>query len=219
MKRKDKYGLSEFLKKNPFMSISPSRGTDLIIRGKVFFRANIKNGPEISDRYQLEIRITDIFPKELPEVKEIDLKIPRDGNFHVNPDGTLCLGSHLRLLSKLHNRPSLTGFTEDCLVPYLYAVTYKLWYGGKFIFNELDHGNKGVLDDYKDLFHLETSVQVIYSLKLLGKKKRLANKKLCPCGCGQRLGVCPFHNRLNKFRQIAPRAWYKSYAQRFDNIK
>jgi hypothetical protein len=87
------------------MSIKPSYGGELILKGKFRFRANVKNGLEIEDCYIIEISIPDTFPHALPKVKEIGGKIPRDGNHHVNSDQTLCLGSPLRLLKKNKCKP------------------------------------------------------------------------------------------------------------------
>ena len=145
-------------------------------------------------------------------MREICGKIPRNGKFHVNPDGTLCLGSPLRLLWKINSAPSLTGFIDTCLVPYLYAVSYKLKHGGDFVFGELDHGVQGIVEDYSVILGLKEREQIKRAIQLLGMKKRIANKKPCPCGCGKRLGICPFHKKLNEFRQKIPVAWFKAHA-------
>lgn len=144
-------------------------------------------------------------------MKELQHKIPRDGKFHVNNDDTLCLGSPLSLLKKIANSPSLSGFAETCVVPFLYAVSNKLQNGGDFAFSELAHGKKGVLDDYMEVLGLKRPEDVHKALDLLGMKRRLANKRACPCNCGKRLGSCFFHKKLNEFRRLAPRSWYKKH--------
>lgn len=211
MSKRDLYGVTQFLHDYPWMTIEPSRGADLILKGKFDFKANIEKRPEIVDSYSLWISVPSGFPQALPEVKELDRKIPRDGKHHVNPDDTLCLGSPLRLLKKVNAKPNLTGFAEDCLVPFLYAISHKLLYGGDFIFSELPHGEEGILDDYQKLFDLTNSIQVKLAIKLLGMKKRLANKHPCPCGCDKRLGKCVFHLKLNKYRTMASRTWFKKH--------
>lgn len=200
----------KFLKDYPGMSLQPSQGEDLILKGVFAFKAKPPMGFEITDSYGLEIIIPKNFPKTIPTVKEINGRIPRDGNYHINPDDTLCLGSPLRILKNIYEKPSLSGFAEGCVVPYLYAVSYKLEHGGEFYFGELDHDKKGVIDDYRVLFGLETERQVLYALHLLGMKERIANKKLCPCDCGQRLGRCTYHYKLKSYRKIAPRTWFNS---------
>lgn len=196
------------------MSIGPSRDSILIVKGVFSFSAKPREGREIIDSYQIEILMPAAFPAAIPKVFEKGVKIPRDGKHHVNPDGTLCLGSPLRLLKKISEKPNLVGFSEKCLVPYLYAVSNKLQNGGEFAFSELPHGDQGIIDDYLDMFKLKTRAQVIQTLKLLGMKRRLANKAPCPCNCGQRLGKCPFHLRLKQYRNIAPRSWFRAHVMK-----
>ena len=61
----------------------------MCLGGKFRFKASESGGNEIDDSYKLEIVVPDKFPQALPKVKETGGKIPRDGNFHVNPDGSL----------------------------------------------------------------------------------------------------------------------------------
>jgi hypothetical protein len=205
----DLFGETQFLKDQPGMSILPSKNKGLILNGVFSFFANWGNGPEIEDSYNLKILISERFPKELPKVEEIGQKIPRNLNHHVANDNFLCLGSPLRLLEKMNKNPTITGFTEYCLVPYLYAISYKLK-NGKFPFGELAHGGQGIIDDYLDIFGLKTYDQVVNTLILLGMKKQRANKEPCPCGCGKRLGICSFHNKLNDYRKMAETSWFKN---------
>lgn len=208
MSNRDLFGVAQFLKEYPGMSIQPFQGQELILKGEFAFIANPPTGPEIKDCYNLKISIPKVFPNALPMVREINEKIPRDGDYHINPDDTLCLGSPLRVLKKINENPSLSGFARGCLVPYLYAVSYKLKNGGDLYFGELAHGKQGIIDDYRDLLGLRTEEQVMEALRLIGMKKKIANKKPCPCNCGKRLGRCSFRHKLNSFRNLAPRYWF-----------
>jgi len=207
-------GLSQFLHDYPGMTTAPCSKGGICLRGMFRFRANVLGSDEINDTYRLEIVVPDKFPQALPEVKETGGRIPRNGEFHLNQDGTLCLGSPLRLLKKVHGAQDLNGFADKCLVPYLYAVSYKLIHGVDFIFGELDHGFKGIVDDYAAMLGLNRKQQVTQAIQLLGTKKRIANKRPCPCGCRKRLGACPFHHQLNEFRKMAPVSWFKTHADK-----
>jgi len=191
------------------MAVRPISGPEIVIEGEFRFVAVAKDRPEISDSYQLRITVPHQFPEHIPAVTEIGHRIPRVGNFHVNPDATLCLGSPLRLLLKLSNEPTLPGFASSCLIPYLYAISHKLNYGGSLPFSELKHGTVGALEDYMELLGLRRPEQAMRAIKLLGMKKRKANKSSCPCDCGQRVGKCPFNKRLKRFRQLASRTWFR----------
>lgn len=204
-------GLSYFLKDYPEMQVVPSRTKSLVVRGTFSFIGKTEQGPELADSFELEIIIPDRFPFFLPKVKEIAKKIPRAEGFHINPDDSLCLGSPLRLLSLIKNEPTLVGFAERCLVPYLYAISLKLKEGGKLYMGELEHGAPGIIADYLNLFNLKNKNQVIYALKLICLRKRVANKKLCPCDCGKRLGKCLFRFNVNKFRNTTTRKWLSAH--------
>lgn len=205
--------LNQFLDDYPGMSTAPHFDGGVCLRGNFRFKADVSGSEEIEDSYKLEIIVPGKFPLALPKVRETGGKIPREGNFHINQDGTLCLGSPLMLLKIIHNFSTLSGFVNKCLVPYLYAVSCKLRNGGDFVFGELDHGDQGIVDDYSHMLGLTERPQVTQAIQFLGVKKRIANKKPCPCGCGKRLGACSFHHKLNEFRKMAPVSWFKEHAQ------
>lgn len=207
-------GLREFLRDYPQMAIRPTAGGCLRLKGSFEFAAHHTKEGDIQDSFALEIIFPSGFPRKLPCVTETGGRIPRTGEYHVNStDNTLCLGSPLSLLLKLSKKPTLGGFAECCLVPYLFAISRKLKNGGPLAFGELAHGREGILNDYADLFGLKHPSQVKYAFKLLGMKKRLANKLSCPCGCRSRLGRCRFTIRLRQFRALASRNWFKTEFQ------
>ena len=192
------------------MALRPRSGKSPVLRGLFQFSATHEQGGLICDAYELEIEIPESFPEETPVVREIGHRIPRDGNFHINlREESLCLGSPLALRLHLFREPSLNSFASNCIVPYLYAVSHKLSNGGPFIFGELDHGEKGELDDYLRIFGLKTHSEALRTLHMLGLKKRIANKRPCPCGCSRRLGVCKFNSVIRPFRLVAKRSWYR----------
>ena len=210
----DYLNVNEFLEEHNEMSLIPHRGNGLLLKGKFKFKAKYKYYPEIEDNFKLEIIIPNNYPNEFPKIREIDKRIPRNGKFHINSnDDTLCLGSPIRLLGNIKKDISLIGFATNCLIPFLYSASYKMRYGGKFPIGELDHGENGILNDYCDLFDLSTHSQAKEALYLLGIKKRLANKKKCPCGCNKRLGACKFHFKLNKFRKVVPVSWFRKHLE------
>jgi len=206
-------GLAAFRETHQGMAIVPSPGDDLILRGEFSFHAQANNGPALADSYRIEIRIPKRFPATTPLVFELDGKVPRDGQFHVNPDKSLCLGSPLRLKLLLSQSSTLLGFAERCIVPFLYAVSWKQQKTRTdFFMGELDHGASGVATDYASLFGLNQS-QAIKALSLLGLRKRAANKRPCPCECGLRLGRCKKRFTLNRFRTLASRSWFRAHAK------
>ena len=191
------------------MALRPISGAEIVIEGEFRFAAVAKDRPQISDSYHLRITVPDHFPERIPTIMELGRKIPRTGSFHVNPDATLCLGSPLRLLLKLSSEPTLPGFASFCLVPYLYAISHKLKFGGQLPFSELKHGKIGELEDYMELLALRSPEQASSAIRMLGMKKQRANKQPCPCGCGRRLGECSFNKRIRGLRLLANRSWFR----------
>jgi hypothetical protein len=206
-------GLTEFLQEYPRMAVRPSNGTSLVLRGRLAFTAHSDEHGKISDEYSLSVEVARDFPESIPRVTETQRKIPRNGEYHINSDDTLCLGSPLRLLLQLSSVPTLVGFAEKCLIPHLFAISHKLRRGGPLPFGELAHGLPGILIDYMDLFKLEKPEQAFRAIQLLGLKKRRANKHACPCGCKRRLGKCQFNFRMRKFRELSERSWFRQQAQ------
>jgi hypothetical protein len=205
--------MRDFIRDYKLMAIRPRRGKAPLLKGRFDFHAHHPQLGEVEDSFDIEIDVPETFPKALPVVTETAKKIPRDQAFHVNSDDTLCLGSPLRLLLLVSENPTLTGFAEKCLVPYLFAVSLKLKTGEDLAFGELAHGAPGALDDYVSLFGLKAHDEALQVLLLLGKKKRIANKQRCPCGCRLRLGKCKFNCRLAPFRNLASRSWYREQHQ------
>jgi len=216
-----KIQLNEFMKDNPFMSIKPSNIDGLVIEGKFSFTTQYKGYPKIDTTYKLKITILNNFPFEIPEVVEIEAKIPRDGMHHVNPapENSLCLGSSIKLLELLRKEPTLNGFVKFCLVPFLYAVSLKIEHEIDFIFGELAHGVNGIINDYIQIFGVTSEDEVKNVLYMLTLNKRVANKRPCPCKCGQRLGKCSLRLKINEYRKLAPRSWYAKHKLVLDNMR
>lgn len=199
-------GLFEFLRDYPLMAVRPEAGSALILQGTFSFTATSSEGVVVTDSYALRIQVPRIFPRDLPNVVETVGRIPRRAEFHVNSaDDTLCLGSPIRFLTVISGDPSLTGFAADCLVPYLHAVSRRLKSNEPLAFGELAHGQEGALADYVGLFGLRHPDQAMQALRLLGMRRRLANKQPCPCCCGRRLGQCGFNWRVAPLRRLAGR--------------
>lgn len=185
------------------MRVLPSTGGDVCLEGQFAFHADFEGGPVIEDTYHLRIEVPPAFPDAAPHVYELGARIPRDLDHHVFPlSGRLCLGSTLRLRAIARDANGLAPFGQLAIVPYLYAASFRERTGGPFPFGELAHGRAGLLDDYAQMLGLEQPEQVAQALALGAMRKRLANKYPCPCGCGRRLGVCPYRKSLSAFRDL-----------------
>lgn len=200
----ESWGIDDFLERYSGLAIVPSSSSGLVLQGELVFDVIADDG-RLSDAYEVKIVVPSDFPKEPPVVQETADRIKKE--FHRNPDGSLCLGSPLRILTLLEGAPTLVGFTESCVVPFLYAHSF-LERHGVLPFGELAHGSTGALKDYRDLFNVETTEASLEMLFLLTLPKRVANKKPCPCGSGRRVGSC-HHGLLNGLRRLQSRSWFQ----------
>src|SRR5699024_165571 len=207
------YGASNFIDNYPGMYYGPVKSEGFSLIGTFDFIGNYQELVSIEDSYDLEIVVPDNFPYRLPRVMETEGKIPRSEEFHINYDNTLCVATPLRASLDLSTTPNLSAYADKYLVPYLYAASYKLRFGGDFVFGELEHGVNGIIKDYMDLLGIKDPYKILPTLKLLSNKKRVANKMECTCGCSRRLGVCGFRLKINELRNHAPRSYFNYYYQ------
>ncbi|MES2924491.1 MAG: hypothetical protein V4819_23265 [Verrucomicrobiota bacterium] len=183
------------------------------IEGPLSFRALKPHYQEIEDTFELCWDVISDFPRAIPLVFEVGGRIP--ANYHKLDNGALCLGSPLRQRLILSTNPTLSGFVEALVIPYLYNRSYIERYQCLPL-GELDHGLSGLIRDYQQLFGVVGSDECVRMLQLLGMKKRSANKNPCPCGSGRRVGRC--HNRaLNPLREIATRRYFRDHGAHLQN--
>lgn len=187
----------------------PSRDeTQIILAGVLDYTMEPAGLPALTDEFQIRLHVSMDSAGLLPKVHEDGGRIPHEIDHHTFSDGALCLGSPLRLKKIIGSPPSLLRFVNECLVPFLYAVTWREQGGSGYPFGELAHGSEGLVSDYEDLFGVKGRSNVVAVLRMLALRKREANKLACPCGCGLRLGRCKFHHSLAPWRRLSPRKFY-----------
>ncbi len=184
-----------------------------VLSGRLRFEASAPDKPTIADEYRIRVEFSLDPTIALPKVFEDDKRIPVVAENHVNPSGDLCLGSPLKVMQVLGPKPTLIDFVEKCVVPFLYAASWRERGLPGLPFDELAHGAQGLVHDYERLFSVVGASKVATTLQLLGKRKRVANKRPCPCSCGRRLARCAMHARLAPFRELAPRPFYVEQAK------
>lgn len=203
----ERWKLDELLLAYPGLGLRPVVNGAVRLTGSLAFSADAIGLERIDDAYEVEILVPSGFPRELPLVKETAGRIPK--NFHTNQDGSLCLGSPVRQHLELSKSPTLPGFLQRCVIPYLYGFSFREKHG-ELPFGELDHGITGIRHDFAELFGVNSQEAAVRMVELAGMKKRDANKRPCPCGSGRRLGKC--HNlRVNALRKQLGRTWFHEH--------
>lgn len=201
--------VDDLLRRFPDLALRPQRDGRIVVAGDLRFAVDVPKFGLIEDAFSIEIRIPENFPTVLPSAFERNGRIPK--THHTMTDGSLCLGSPFELRLKARQGKTLLSFVETCVVPYLAGFSiYERT--GELPFGELAHGTPGLLEEYSRLTGAESNAACIGFIECLGLRKRVANKRMCPCGSGQRLGRC--HNRrVNSLRGVASRAWYRGTAR------
>lgn len=199
-----RWRVDELLVKYPDLRLLNTRNGGVEIAGMLSFNASMPGRTAIQDNYEVQLSVPEAFPRTIPTVWETGGRIPHD--FHKLANRGLCLGSPTRLLLALRCHPSLLGFVETCLIPYLYGRSHFERHGS-MPFGELDHGLDGISQDLALLFGTTRTDRVAEFARLAAMKKRHANKKSCPCESRKRLGRC-HHGRVNKLREELGRAWF-----------
>lgn len=203
-------GIQDLLAHQSGLRISVLTEEEICLEGMVSIHAQLSGSRAIEDDFQIRICIPSNFPKSLPQVFETAGRFKRSPDYHTYNDGSLCLGSEIRLRSLCADNPSVSAFFKNVIVPCLYSISHKLKYGDA-PYGELEHGERGLVDDYEKLFGLKGRQAVLLAIKALGKRYREANKLQCPCGCSQRLGRCDFRFKLKPFRSLGKRQWFRDH--------
>ncbi len=199
-----RWAVDVLLRQYPGLAVKPSRDDNLTLAGDFTFDASY-DGEEITDTYSITIDVSQHFPNVLPIASEVGGRIP--AGFHKLDDGSLCLGSPLRLQLLVANNCTLPSFVRRCLIPYLYGYSYKEKHG-RLPFGELAHGTRGVSEDYQTIFRVNTREACERMLYLASRPRRKANCQQCPCGSGLRLGKC--HSVvLNRLQKRVGRLWFR----------
>lgn len=167
-----------------------SNDTGWVVEGEIYFEASYQEYESITDRFIIRIDIPTCYPDRLPVVSELIGKIDSDYQ-HIDDTGKFCLGAPFEIRRKYLKQPSLLGFVDNVVVPYLYAYCYFKKHD-VMPFGELSHCGEGILEYYQELFQLDSAVKIINCLRSLQEYGYTAHK-LCPCGSGKRTRKCHKH--------------------------
>jgi len=162
----------------------------------------------IKDEYSIQIIVPDSYPHCVPLAYETGNRILR--YFHKYEDGSLCLGEPLAVWKTFSEQPTLLGFVQKCLIPYLYSYSYLRQFG-KLPFGELPHGKPGQIKYYQDLFNVRSEHSLFGLIAVLAQGEYRGHIQ-CPCGSKKRLRLCHGPQVLEIMRS-APPGYFKSLYQ------
>ena len=189
------------------LSVSES---DLVARGPY----ELIEAGAVADRYLIEIKFEAGLPPDRPKVWEIDRRIKRDKDYHINErDGSCCLGVYDEWSTKTGD----SSFVTFLRVPFRNFFVSQSHYQkyGTWPFDERDHGLPGMLQSYSELLGCATDVSTVGCQLDFLTRKGPKGHWVCPCGSGKRLRCCcqPHVNELSK------RIDRNAAARLFNNLK
>ena len=163
------------------------REHEIAISGVLSFEASHDRLATITDTFEIELLIPEGYPDRLPQVRETGSKIVGDYD-HVYADGRLCLAVPVEERRIFGRQPSLLGFVNNLVVPYMYGYCHWRRHG-EHPFGEQKHGAEGIVQYYVERLHLKddiTALAIIAFLFEYGYRGHHA----CPCGSGQIIRKC-----------------------------
>lgn len=169
------------------LSHAVERDAHIVLSGELDFEASADGLETISESFDIELSVPHAFPDCSPQAREIGGRIGTDYD-HRNPDGTLCLAVPIEQRRLFLEQPTLLGFVNLLLVPYLYG--YSFWRkNGYHPFGEAPHRAEGILDHYVDTLGLQEPVVALAAVSFLFEHGYRGHHD-CPCGSGRRVRVC-----------------------------
>ena len=158
-----------------------------LLSGALGFEASADGLETISESFDIELSVPHAFPDRFPQAREAGGRIDTDYE-HLNPDGTLCLAVPIEQRRLFLEQPTVLGFVNRLLVPYLYG--YSFWRKhGYHPFGEAAHGSEGILRHYVDTLGLRDPVAALAVISFLFEHGYRGHHD-CPCGSGLKVRVC-----------------------------
>jgi len=212
MKTQDKFiDWANLSKWQPLLQLTPLTGNDVIISGEYKLHV-VLNKEEVHDYVPIKIRVPSLYYQDPPTISTNGHKIPQDINYHINSNGTFCLAVprvlKLFLMNQSTLRKYLETFLEPLLAKILIAQKHDLL---KIDGDQMPHGEDGILEDIRRELGLKSINQVKYAIPLIEMKAKLADQKLCPCGCGKRLKKCRLNIKIRQMRSLCPRNQFRTF--------
>jgi hypothetical protein len=164
------------------------------LSGTVCFHATY-DGTGIYDEYRIRVHLNSSYPQKPPSIFEIGDRI--SSSHHRYTDGSLCLAAPLRVRMEFASNPTLLGFFEALVIPYLYSYSYFQRYG-RMPYGELSHHGKGILEFYSEFMGFSSPSRILKMLAAVYQRSRWRHLS-CPCGSGRYLRVC----HLPEFKSIS----------------
>lgn len=166
------------------------------------------------DNYSIKIVIPDDYPDSVPKVYELEGKIPRTPDRHINSDGSCCLFAPPERWEQWPLGAGIDVLLNGAVKSYFFSQTYfdleKVWPFGEWL-----HDIAGIIQFYLVRLNLRT-IQDIKRLMIVIDKKNVPKNWNCPCG-SKKLYLHCHKSRVEKLKDILPEDEWKILTQIVSN--
>lgn len=138
--------------------------------------------------FDVKLLLPRTYPVGVPTVFEQAARIKADADWHINEDGSCCIGPWVGEMKKYGGRAVLVDWLDRSVVPFLANHLYKERLG-HYRSGEYSHGIKGILEYYQELWPFELH-EIIRRLRQVVRVDRPVAKENCFCGSGERYDNC-----------------------------
>lgn len=173
-------------------------------------RTRLQAWLEVSDGHGSRwgsFRVTILFPADYPHAPPLMFedqgRIKPEADWHVNKNGSLCLGPEVSELRKYMGRAHLVDWLERSAMPFLANHLYKER-TGNYLNGEFAHGVQGIWEYYLNEWNCSHE-EVIRRLAYLSGEKTPTRQD--PCYCGSQLPWKNCHLQRDMLNQPLIRAY------------
>lgn len=177
----------------PKLKFYTVNGKILVLKGEI----DLKYNGQIVDKYNIAIFFPADYPNNPPLLKEIDERIPRIQDRHINKHGDCCLFPRLALKEIWDVNPSILYYINELVIPFLSHQSYFERYG-EWRNKGYAHGAKGIIEFYKERYNIDSVDILIVVLQKLAANEKIGRNEPCFCQNGKKLKKCheDVYNRL-----------------------
>lgn len=151
------------------------------------------------DSYKIKVCPTETYPFQFPIVFETSKRLPFNTDWHVYPDGHLCIRTIPEEKLTCANGITLKYFLEDELKPYLFNQLHRRILG--YFKNERSHGVKGEIEFYESFFNTKDLLVITSYLIFIATNKEPNRSSKCFCNRGKLYRKC-HRDAYRKMKQL-----------------
>jgi hypothetical protein len=143
----------------------------------------------IWETYTVKLKISKLYPNEVPVLVELSNKIPRKIDNHISESGDCCLATKVEEKLILGKGYTLLDYVQKLVIPFL-ASQKLVDLGQERPNGEYSHHELGLMEYYKDKFETNNIVTVMNCLRVLIGKVEIGRNQNCFCGSEKKFKKC-----------------------------